>query len=130
MKPGRPNQDFHAIDTVSGFEPRPGGVDGITQKILGDDFDPARRKGSRTRLLRMAPGCETPEAHAHDYVEELYILEGDLIAIDGPGRQRRFEAPSFACRAPGAMHGPVRTETGCLMLEFAWYPDGKDGETA
>ena len=71
----------------------------------------------------------TPEAHAHDYFEELYILEGDLIIIDGPDDERRFEAPSCARRAPGAMHGPVRTETGCLMLEFARYDDADTGGT-
>ena len=92
-------------------------------------MDPAARRGSRTRLLRMDPGCETPEAHAHDYFEELYILEGDLIIIDGPDDERRFEAPSYARRATGAMHGPVRTETGCLMLEFAWYDDADTGGT-
>jgi len=122
----RPNLDFTAMDLTAGFEPRPGGVAGITQKILGDEMDASARRGSRTRLLRMEPGCVTPEAHVHDYYEELYILEGDLIAIDGPGTERRFTAPSYACRAPGAMHGPVRTETGCLMLEFAWYPDAED----
>ena len=129
MKSAKTNLDFHAIDTVGGFEPRPGGVDGITQKIFGDDMDPAARRGSRTRLLRMDPGCETPEARAHDYFEELYILEGDLIIIDGPDDERRFEAPSCARRAPGAMHGPVRTETGCLMLEFARYDDADTGGT-
>ncbi len=119
---GKANLDFQALDTVGGFEPRPGGVAGITQKILGDDMDFARKRGNRTRLLRMVGGCRTPEAHAHDYFEELYILEGDLIAIDGPNRERRFDAPSYACRAPGATHGPLRTEAGCLLLEFAWYP--------
>lgn len=125
MKGPKTNLDFSAIDTVGGFETRPGGVDGITQKILGDDMDFDAQRGTRTRLLRMAAGCETPEAHAHDYFEELYILEGDLIAIDGPDAERRFDAPSYACRAPGAMHGPVRTENGCLLLEFAWYPETK-----
>lgn len=123
MRTAKTNLDFSAIDLDEGFEPRPGGVAGITQKILGDEMDVTARRGSRTRLLRMAPGCRTPEAHAHDYFEELYILEGDLIAIDGPDSERRFEAPSYACRAPGAMHGPVRTDGGCLLLEFAWFPD-------
>ena len=127
MASQKANLDFTALDLNGGFEPRPGGVAGITQKILGDEMDFSTGQGNRTRLLRMEPGCETPEAHAHDYFEELYILEGDLIAIDGPGAERRFEAPAYACRAPGAMHGPVRTEGGCLLLEFAWYPDAERG---
>ena len=123
MKSPKTNLDFAALDTRNGFELRPGGVAGITQKILGDEMDFDTKRGNRTRLLRMEPGCETPEAHAHEYFEELYILEGDMIAIDGPGQERRFDAPSYACRAPGAMHGPVRTEGGCLLLEFSWYPE-------
>ena len=120
MRP-RPNLDFTAVDLHHGFTARAGGVAGITEKILASDFDPARRSGCRTRLLRLAPGTRTPEAHAHEYWEELYLLEGDLTVGDPRGGERVVLAPSYACREPGFMHGPVRTERGCLLLEFSWY---------
>jgi quercetin dioxygenase-like cupin family protein len=118
----RINRDFAAVDLEQGFSPREGGVAGITEKILASDFDPARRTGSRTRLLRLAPGTRTPGAHAHDYREELYVLEGDMTVGDGRGGERLVRAPAYACREPGFMHGPVRTDAGCLLLEISSYP--------
>jgi quercetin dioxygenase-like cupin family protein len=118
----RGNLDFAAVDLQGGFSERPGGVAGITEKILVSDLDPARRAGCRTRLLRMAPGTRTPEAHAHDYWEELYVLEGAMTVAAPDGVERVVRAPAFACREPGFMHGPVRTDEGCLLLEFSWYP--------
>jgi hypothetical protein len=118
----RANVDFAAVDLEQGFAPREGGVAGITEKILVSDFDPARRTGSRTRLLRLEAGTRTPEAHAHDYWEELYLLEGDMMVGDGRGGERLVRAPAYACREPGFMHGPVRTEAGCLLLEVSSYP--------
>ena len=115
------NLDFAAVDLEHGFAPREGGVAGITEKILVSDFEPARRTGSRTRLLRLAPGTRTPEAHAHDYWEEIYMLEGDMTVGDGRGGERLVRAPAYACREPGFMHGPVRTDAGCLLLEISSY---------
>ena len=128
----RANLDFAAVDLERGFAPRDGGVAGITEKILVSDFEPARHTGSRTRLLRLAPGTRTPEAHAHDYWEELYLLEGDMTVGDGRGGERLVRAPAYACREPGFMHGPVRTEAGCLLLEISSYarPEPSDGRDA
>lgn len=118
----RMNLDFAAVDPRGGFTTRPGGVAGITEKVLVSDFDSTRGAGCRTRLLRLAPGTQTPEAHAHDYWEELYLLEGDMTVANSDGAERVVRAPAFACREPGFMHGPVRTTEGCLLLEFSWYP--------
>ena len=89
----RPNLDFAAVDLRDGFTARAGGVAGITEKVLASDLDPAGRTGCRTRLLRLAPH----------------------------GGERLVQAPSYACRKPGFTHGPVRTDRGCLLLEFSWY---------
>jgi quercetin dioxygenase-like cupin family protein len=117
----RLNLDFAGVDLNDGFTARAGGVAGITEKVLTGDLDPARGTGCRTRLLRMAPGTRTHEAHAHDYWEELYLLEGDMTVADGHGGERVIRAPAFACREPGFMHGPVWTDGGCLLLEFSRY---------
>ena len=123
MTKKRINIDFAAVDTKAGFTARDGGVAGIFEKILADDLDTRRRSGCRTRLLRLDPGVATPSAHAHDYWEEIYMLEGAMIVGDGKGGERVVAAPAYACREPGFMHGPVRTETGCTMVEFSWYPE-------
>jgi hypothetical protein len=123
MGPGKINLDFHDMDTSGGFTTRPDNPL-IHVKILGDSLDMTKKTGVRTRFLRLDAGCRTPEAHAHPYWEELYILEGDIISIDADG-ERAHKAPGYASRAPGTMHGPVRTVGGCLLLEFNWY----DNET-
>jgi len=108
----RGNLDFSAVDTTTGFTARDGGVAGIHEKILSDDLD-----------IEAGTGCETPEAHTHPYWEEIYMLEGEMIVGDGNGGERVVPSPSYACREPGFLHGPVRTETGCLIIEFSWYPE-------
>jgi len=83
---------------------------GIEQKILSRD--PA--SGDVTRLLRFAAGVETTETIAHDFWEEVWILEGELVDVC---KQRTFSAGMYACRPPGMIHGPYRVPRGCLTLE-------------
>jgi hypothetical protein len=44
-----------------------------------------------------------------------------MAVADPHGGERLVQAPSYACRQPGFMHGPVRTDRGCLLLEFPSY---------
>ena len=121
MTEARRNRFFHAVDLAAGFESRGDGNESITVKVLSNSLDTDAKRGARTRLLRMAPGSETPEAHAHDYWEEIYILEGEMTVQDGADGEKRVTAGHYAAREPGVMHGPVRSETGCLMIDFCWY---------
>ncbi|GAA1975048.1 cupin domain-containing protein [Amycolatopsis minnesotensis] len=87
--------------------------DGVTERILSSDpDDPA----ILTRLARWAPGLDTSfdGVITHDYVEEVYLLDGELHDLT---LGRTFRAGEFAMRRPGMRHGPYRTETGCVMLE-------------
>lgn len=121
MPSERPNLFFHQIDAKDGFEPRGDGAPGISIKILSNSLDTEKKTGSRTRLLRLDPGTATPEAHAHPYWEEIYMLEGDMILTDGEDGEKTVGPHWYAARKPGVMHGPVRSETGCLMIDFCWY---------
>lgn len=126
MTTTRQNIFFHPVDTETGFETRGDGNSGISVKVLSSDLDTTAQRGRHTRLLRMAPGSETPEAHAHDYWEEIYILEGEMIVRDGTDGEKTVGVGAYAARKPGVMHGPVRSETGCLMIDFCWYPNRDD----
>lgn len=117
----RENIFFQAVDMAGGFESRGDGNDGITVKILSGDLDTRAKRGTRTRLLRLAPGAVTPEAHAHDYWEEIFIIEGEMTLVDGTDGEKTVTAGHYAARKPGVMHGPVRSDTGCLMIDFCWY---------
>lgn len=76
--------------------------------------------GDYTRLTRFKAGADTSAfgPKSHSYPEEIMILEGRLYdaAFDrwlGPG--------DYASRPPGELHGPFRTDDGCVVLEMS-YP--------
>jgi hypothetical protein len=124
MQPNKPHLEFHRLDMTSGWATPPGYPAGIEQKILADGLDEAGKSGSRTRLLRFAPGVFTTAPFVHDYWEEVYLIAGDLtVGNDAAGHGGEgFAAGTYACRPPGAMHGPFKSEGGCLLLEIHYYP--------
>ena len=65
--------------------------------------------GYRTMLLQVAAG-PLGEMHAHDTIEQIYVLEGDFFddeASYGPG--------DFVVRMPGTMHR-AGSRSGCTMM--------------
>ena len=123
MAVNKEHKEFHALDMSSGWETPPGYPAGIQQKILSGALDEAKKRGSRTRLLRFAPGVYTTKPFVHDYWEEVYLVSGDLIVGNdetGEGGER-FAANTYACRPPGVHHGPFKSETGCLLMEVHYY---------
>ncbi len=119
----RGNMVFEGIDLEIGFTAYDGGVAGISEKVLVDDRNPTERTGKRTRLLKLAAGVQTPAAHAHEYFEEIFVIKGSMIEGTPETGEARVSAPAYACREPGFMHGPIRTDEECLLIEFSWYPD-------
>ncbi len=118
------HKEFFAIDLVSGWEQVPGYPPGITQKILAGSLDEEKRSGSRTRLLRFAPGVFTTLPFEHEYWEEVFQVSGDLT-VGG----ETFGPYTYACRPPHVKHGPFSSETGCTLYETHFFnplvPDGK-----
>ena len=95
------------------------------QKILAQDIDEPNRTGSRSRLLKIAPGGYSTEPFVHEHWEEVYLLNGDLIVgndANGEGGEK-FHAPTYACRPPGVHHGPFKTDDGCVMFEMHYFYD-------
>lgn len=126
MASRKPHLEFQPVDMHGGWETPPGYPAGVEQKILASDIDEMRKRGSRTRLLRFAPGAYTTAPIVHDYWEEVYLAEGDLtVGSDARGEGGdRFRAPTYACRPPGIHHGPFKSERGCLLYEFHYYDAG------
>jgi hypothetical protein len=125
MPVNKPHLEFHAVDMHGGWATPSGYPDGIEQKILAGGLDEERRRGSRTRLLRFRPGVFTTAPFVHDYWEEVYLMEGDLtVGNDPEGRGGEpFSPGTYACRPPGAVHGPFKSNGGCLLLEIHYYAD-------
>ena len=89
---------------------------GTQEKVLSQDAgDPA----VLTRLVRWEPGLDTSSAGVitHDYVEEVYLLDGELTDLT---LGRTFRTGDYASRQPGMPHGPYHTPAGCTMLEIRY----------
>jgi hypothetical protein len=89
-------------------------AEGVAEKVL------SRGDGALlTRLARWDPGLDTTPAGVirHEYVEEVYLLDGDLTDLS---LGRTFHAGEYACRPIGMPHGPYRTVAGCTMLEIRY----------
>lgn len=123
MAVNKEHKEFHAVDLAEGWHTPPGYPAEIQQKILAGALDETNKTGNRTRLLRFMPGVYTTEPFVHDYWEEVYLLSGDLIVgNDEKGEGGESFAPNtYACRPPGAYHGPFKSEHGCMLLEIHYY---------
>jgi len=101
------------------------GLDGMVEELTLS-IDPVT--GEYTRLTRFHPGADTTPfgGKSHDYPEEVFIVSGRLHdeAFD-----LWLEAGHYASRPGGEVHGPFKTEVGCLVLEvsFPMRRAGGDG---
>ena len=123
MAVDKAHQEFFTVDMASGWSVPDGYPAGIEEKILAGSLDNERRRGSRTRLLRFQPGVFTTLPFVHDHWEEVYLVSGDLTVgndADGNGGEP-FAQNTYACRPPGAPHGPFKSDGGCVLLEIHYF---------
>jgi hypothetical protein len=126
MKP-KQHLEFVNVDLATGWEVPPGYPPGFYQKILASDLDEVSKVGSRTRLLRIEPGAYSTEPFVHDHWEEVFLMAGDLIVGNdkqGEGGES-FQPSTYACRPPGAVHGPFKSKNGCMLIEIHYYDESK-----
>ncbi|SFV08912.1 hypothetical protein SAMN02799631_04794 [Methylobacterium sp. 174MFSha1.1] len=117
------HDEFRAVDMNEGWEVPPGYPAGIQQKILSGALDEVAKSGSRSRLLRFAPGVFTTAPFVHEYWEEVFLVSGDLtVGNDEQGNGgEAFKPFTYACRPPGAFHGPFKSEGGCILFELHYF---------
>jgi hypothetical protein len=123
MAVNKAHDEFHTLDLTSGWETLEGYPPGIQQKIIAGALDERHHRGSRTRLLKFEPGVYTTAPFIHAYWEEVFLVTGDLtVGNDAQGKGgESFPAWTYACRPPGAAHGPFRSDKGCILLEMHYY---------
>lgn len=125
MAVNKQHLEFHPVDMQAGWQTPPGYPSGIQQKILAGGLDEENKTGTRSRLLRFAPGTYTTEPFVHEYYEEVFLVSGDLtVGNDAQGRGGEAFGPStYACRPPGAVHGPFKSEKGCVLFEIHYFDE-------
>lgn len=125
MPVNKEHLEFHTLNFGGEWEVPDGYPEGIKQKIIVGHLDETNKTGGRTRLLKFEPGVYTTEPFTHDYWEEVFLITGDLtVGNDENGEGgRRFEPNTYACRPPGAAHGPFKSEGGCVLIESHYYDE-------
>jgi hypothetical protein len=92
------------------------GAEGLAEELtLSIDEE----TGEYTRLTRFFPGADTKDfgGKSHDYPEEVFVVSGRLY---DEAFSLWLEAGHYASRPPGKVHGPFRTEEGCVVLEVSF----------
>ena len=117
------HKEFFPVNFDDGWATPPGYPEGIQQKILAGMLDEENNRGSRTRLLRFQPGVYTTVPFVHEHWEEVYLVSGDLTVGNDENGQggEPFQANTYACRPPGAPHGPFKSESGCVLFEIHYF---------
>ena len=92
------------------------GLEGMAEELTLS-IDPVT--GEYTRLTRFHPGANTTPfgAKIHTYPEEVFIVSGRLYdqAFD-----LWLETGHYTSRPPGEVHGPFKTDVGCVVLELSF----------
>ena len=92
------------------------GLEGMAEELTLS-LDP--ETGEYTRLTRFSPGADTSAfgGKTHPHPEEVFIVSGRL-------HDQAFglwlETGHYASRPPGELHGPFRTDVGCVVLEISF----------
>jgi hypothetical protein len=83
--------------------------------------------GEYTRLTRFLPGADTTAfgGKSHRYPEEVFIVSGRLY---DHAFGKWLETGDYASRPPGEIHGPFKTDVGCVVLELS-FPNRSSQQT-
>jgi beta-xylosidase len=76
------------------------------------------RDGSYTHVLRIEAGTEFPEPVSHEFFEEAYYVQGEML---NTGTNETIKAGSYVFHEPHEEHGPFRCIKTTLILEFRYY---------
>lgn len=92
------------------------GLEGLAEELtLSIDGE----SGEYTKLTRFLPGADTTPfgGKTHLYPEEVFIVSGRLY---DSAFAMWLEAGHYASRPPGELHGPFKTDVGCVVLEISF----------
>jgi hypothetical protein len=114
----KPEFEICDVDFLGEWRLVEGGYNGTKEKILS--HDPAT--GNYTRLLKFPPGTKVPDVLAHDFCEEVYVVDGYLVDT---GKKITLARGFYGSRLPGMKHGPYDIPFGCVTVEFRYQDPSK-----
>jgi len=76
------------------------------------------KDGSYSHVLKIQSGVEFPEPVTHDFYEEAYYVQGEMLNTK---TKERITRGTYVFHRPGEEHGPFRCIRTCLILEFRYY---------
>ena len=99
------------------------GLDGMVEDLT---LSVDATTGEYTRLTRFRAGADTGpfDGKSHTYPEEVFIVSGRLY---DEAFGLWLEAGHYARRPPGEVHGPFRTDVGCVVLEVSFLQRASRG---
>ena len=82
--------------------------------------------GEYTRLTRFLAGADTSRMGGkyHSYPEEVFIVSGRVY---DQSFDLWLEVGHYTSRPPGEIHGPFKTDVGCVILEMSFSNRAADG---
>jgi hypothetical protein len=90
-----------------------GEPDGVDEVVLHRHKD-----GSYTHVLRVKEGVEFTETVRHEFYEEAYYLEGEMLNTK---TGKTIGGGEYVFHKPGEGHGPFKCLKTCLILEFRYF---------
>ncbi len=92
------------------------GLEGMAEEITLS-LDPDSEE--YTRLTRFLPGADTATfgGKSHDYPEEVFIVSGRLY---DEAFAQWLDTGHYASRPSGEVHGPFKTDVGCVVFEVSF----------
>jgi redox-sensitive bicupin YhaK (pirin superfamily) len=105
----------NVLNTASGLDwTRPEGEpEGVLEAPLHKHDD-----GSYTHVLRIEAGTEFREPVSHEFFEEAYYLQGEMLNTK---TKETIKAGSYVFHEPHEKHGPFKCIKTTLILEFRYY---------
>ena len=105
---GLPSTESLDLDTTR-IDWQDRGAEGFRIKPLLQDA----KTGIRTWLMQVDAGASAP-MHAHDEIEQIYVIEGSFYDHDN-----RYGPGAFIVRAAGAMHSAGSDDGAVVMLFYS-----------
>ena len=125
MPMNKPHREFHRLDMKSGWETMRGYPLTISRRSCPATSMSAARWAAVRACCALSRVPSPPRHSCMITGKRSTCLKGiSWWAVTREGRGGEpFSAPTYACRPPGAFHGPFRSERGCVLFEIHYYDE-------